>query len=319
MFWTTQPFNAKEWNEIKFAEDITKERLGSFKVRKYTFERFGKYRAFAEGHTRLGDDWAMLYLSVLSGCPVGCKMCGTVNKLTAPLSAQQMIEQIEAMLEGIGIADESRYRELLIKWMYMGEPMLYPKEFIPAFRYILERYPNWNHVISTTGPRANYTELFDIAAQYGSRIEFTLSIHGLTEEERNEVIPFNRKMTLNEVIELGHVWYELSGRKVSFSYNLLNSKDMHKEAQQIRELFSPDVFIPCIQFTHTIDESAAYLQNRTHEELCDAADETVDRFRTKLEQLGFVRTQGYYTNRDELKRGCGSLVEYQKYIAKFKL
>ena len=315
MEWIAQKFRSPVWDEIKYAEDITTERLGTFSVRKYTFEREGKQRAFAEGHTRVADDWAMMYLSTLSGCPVGCQMCGTVGTLTATLSAHQMIHQIDAMMEGICI-DETTKREMLIKWMYMGEPMLNPSEFISALRYILEKYPNWDHVISTTCPRADYSELLNVGKEYGDRIEFTISIHGLSEKDRNQIIPFRRKLTLYQAIELGEKWFEITGRKVSFSYNLVNSKNIKQEALQILELFDVDKWVPCIQFTHTINESKAFLENRTHEALCDEADATVDEFRAELESLGYDRTQGYYTNRDKLARGCGSLVEYQKYIDK---
>ncbi|MET2973232.1 hypothetical protein, partial [Vibrio harveyi] len=151
MDWKVEPHNSKEWDEVLYVEDTTTERLGTFDVRKYTFERKGDLAAFAEGHTRVAPTWSMMYLSTLSGCPVGCKMCGTVGTFVQKLTAQQMIDQIEIMMQHMTF-DPAKNDSNLIKWMYMGEPMLNSREYTKALRYILEKYPHWDHVISTTCP-----------------------------------------------------------------------------------------------------------------------------------------------------------------------
>ncbi|CDT53094.1 hypothetical protein VCR15J2_390043 [Vibrio coralliirubri] len=315
MEWKVESHSSTTWDEVLYVEDTTTERLGTFDVRKYTFEKKGdkKIAAFAEGHTRIAPTWAMMYLSTLSGCPVGCKMCGTVGTFVNKLSAEQMIDQIEIMMQCMTL-DEADMDSLLIKWMYMGEPMLNAREYTKALRYILEKYPNWNHVISTTCPSVDFEPLYEIGRDFGDRIEFTISIHGISELERNQVIPFQGKMTLQGAIEVGEKWFDITGRKVSYSYNLLNSRESESEVKTLVELFDVNKWIPCIQYMHTIDEDQVDNENRNHIEWCDAADAKVDAFMEMLRQRGYSRTQGYYTNRDELKRGCGSLIEFQSYL-----
>ncbi|MEO9497608.1 MAG: radical SAM protein [Vibrio splendidus] len=311
MNWTSLPATP-QWKKIQYSSDQTTERLGSFLVRKYTFEN--PKALFAEGHTRLADDWAMMYLSTISGCPVKCKMCGTAETFSGMISKEQMIDQIEVMMQGMDLT--TRHKTKLIKWMYMGEPMLNAHQFIPAFREILERYPDWNHVISTTCPTVNYDALFDIAREFGNRIEFTISIHGLTEESRNLIIPYRQKHTIQGAIELGERWFEITGVKVSYSYNLCNSAGLDKEADKLTSLFCIDKWIPCIQYMHTISSDNVHLENRTNEELCDLSDAKVDAFMDKLRERGYTDVKGFYTNRDKLERGCGSLIEYQKFLTR---
>ena len=311
MIWSNSK-PTKNWDIIRYISDHTTERLGSFAVRKYTFEQRGERSLFAEGHTRVADDWVMMYLSTVSGCPVKCEMCGTAKTFSGMLSEEHMIEQIESMMAEMPVTESHKTK--LIKWMYMGEPMLNAKAYLAALRYILVKYPDWNHVISTTCPTVDFEGLFQIGREFGDRIEFTISIHGLDDDSRNKIIPYRQKHDLQGCIGIGERWFKETGMKVSYSYNLCNSQSADSEADRLVELFDVDKWIPCIQYMHTIDASKVHLENRSNEELCDLSDAKVDGFMTKLRERGYSEVKGFYTNRDKLERGCGSLIEYQKFI-----
>lgn len=289
MRWLAQKFRSAVWDEIRYVEDKANEKLEKSTTRKYAFERNGSKKALAKGYTQVTDDFAKLHLSTISSH--SDSLCVNNDDIASPLSAQQMTDQIDAMIAGMNITNERSKRDLLIKWTHIDEPMFNTDNFIPALRYTLEKYPNWNHMINTSCPRVDYSQLLSVAEEYGERIDLMISIHGLTEDERSLSVPFRRKLTLKKVIEFGKQWFDITGRKVLFLHDLSGLKNIEAEAERARELFDPEKWVPCIQFTHSIDENKAYLESRTHEALCNEADATVDAFRAELEQLGYKNTQ----------------------------
>lgn len=70
-------------------------------------------------------DRTVICCSTQSGCPVGCKFCGTGNKFIRNLTADEIIYQIHHILEDKNIVDVNRRgRRFQIMFMSMGEPML---------------------------------------------------------------------------------------------------------------------------------------------------------------------------------------------------
>lgn len=63
--------------------------------------------------------------STMSGCPVGCKFCGTGNKFVRNLTPEEIIYQIDYILSDMNIKDiSSKGERFQIMFMSMGEPFL---------------------------------------------------------------------------------------------------------------------------------------------------------------------------------------------------
>lgn len=63
--------------------------------------------------------------STMSGCPVGCKFCGTGKNFIRNLSDDEIVEQIDLILKDKNIEDvDKNGRRFQIMFMSMGEPLL---------------------------------------------------------------------------------------------------------------------------------------------------------------------------------------------------
>ncbi|MGL5506984.1 MAG: radical SAM protein, partial [Paraclostridium sp.] len=96
--------------------------------------------------------------STMSGCPVGCKFCGTGKKFIKNLSSFEIIQQVEHILVSKGI-DTKSVEKFQIMFMSMGEPMLNWDAVEKAIEALHDMYPNADLLISTIG--VNNDEVFN--------------------------------------------------------------------------------------------------------------------------------------------------------------
>ena len=89
----------------------------------------------------------------MSGCPVGCKFCGTGSKFIRNLNRDEIIEQVQAVLKDQNIEDIGELgRRFQIMFMSMGEPLLNWAEVESAIRKLHDLYPNAELLLSTIAP-----------------------------------------------------------------------------------------------------------------------------------------------------------------------
>jgi 23S rRNA (adenine2503-C2)-methyltransferase len=72
--------------------------------------------------------------STQSGCPVGCKFCGTGNKFIRNLMWHEIVDQINSIVQDKNI-DPNCCERFQIMFMSMGEPMLNWNQVEMAIRY----------------------------------------------------------------------------------------------------------------------------------------------------------------------------------------
>lgn len=104
-----------------------------------------KYNSFYER--------TVICCSTMSGCPVGCKFCGTGNRFIRNLTADEIVEQITTVLSDKNITDVNENRKRFqIMFMSMGEPLLNWDEVEKAIISLHESYPNAELLLSTIAP-----------------------------------------------------------------------------------------------------------------------------------------------------------------------
>lgn len=134
--------------------------------------------------------------STMSGCPMGCRFCGSGNYFVRNLSTAEIVGQIVHILDDRKI-DTSKVEKLQFMFMSMGEPMLNFDKVATAIKILSFRYPNAALLISTSAPKVDFKELEELSAQI-PQIGLQFSIHESTDEARNQLIPFKAKHTLQE-------------------------------------------------------------------------------------------------------------------------
>ena len=91
--------------------------------------------------------------SVMSGCPVGCKFCGTGSKFVRNLTSDEIVTQIEIVLKDKNLIDDinERCEKLQFMFMSMGEPMLNIDNVIKAIKILNKKFNNAALLLSTVG------------------------------------------------------------------------------------------------------------------------------------------------------------------------
>ncbi|MCK4670469.1 MAG: radical SAM protein [Nanoarchaeota archaeon] len=187
------------------------------------------------------DRW-MIGISVSSGCPVGCKFCATGSKFFGHLSAEEMFEQVEFIVGKNKDFDPEKSKEFKVLFTRMGEPALNYPEVSQAIEMIKEKYPNAVIGLSTIGVDNPALEgWLEISKKY-TDIQMQFSVHTTSEEERNELIPFKKKMNYEQIRDYAERWMKVPNnkRKVALNFTILEGNEFSME--KLEEYFPKEYF-----------------------------------------------------------------------------
>lgn len=247
--------------------------------------------------------------STMSGCPVGCRFCGTGNKFVRNLTADEIIEQIQTVLADKNITDvDSNGERFQIMFMSMGEPLLNWDEVDKAVRRLHKLYPNAELLLSTIAPNeADAINKMIALSKDIDKVGLQFSIHKSTDDARNILIPYEDKLTLEQIRDLGILWWNITGRHPYLNYCIDGTNNDEEDIKNLQKLFSPVVF----NFTFSVVCSA-------NESMKDAGFKNLDVIRQFEQAFG---EKGYNTRifdpagQDDIGGGCGQLWYVQQWMA----
>jgi 23S rRNA (adenine2503-C2)-methyltransferase len=246
--------------------------------------------------------------STMSGCPVGCKFCGTGNRFVRSLSSDEIVGQIDHILKDKGIEDVS-YRGERVQFMFMsmGEPLLNWWNVDRAIKELNCKYPSAELLISTIAP--NEPEAFNKMIKTSieiSKVGLQFSIHKSNDEDRNKLIPYEHKFTLQQIRDLGTIWYIKTGRHPYLNYCIDGTNNSKEDAKQLMNLFSSVIF----NFTFSVVCSA-------NESMKDAGFKNIDairEFESEFMKAGYNTRIFDPAGQDDIGGGCGQLWYVQKWM-----
>lgn len=190
-------------------------------------------------------DRTVICCSVMSGCPVGCKFCWTGAKFVRNLTKDEIIEQIDIVLSDKWLINNinEKCKKLQFMFMSMGEPMLNFDEVEKAIRELNKKYSNSQLLLSTIwcDNDAIFSNLIHLSKEI-DKIGLQFSIHKSDDTQRNELIPFKKKMSLKKIRDAGIVWRKETGRKPFLNYCVDGTNNSKKDFVNLTTLFSPVVF-----------------------------------------------------------------------------
>lgn len=266
-------------------------------VKKYVFD-FGtavaeavlyKYPTYSER--------TVICCSTQSGCPVGCRFCGAGDYFVRSFSADEIVSQPQRLIKDTGV-DAAKMKRLQIMFMSMGEPLLNPVGLIGACRTLHKAYPNAALLISTSAPRIDYQWVRDLSADIPT-IGLQFSVHESTDEARNKLIPFAKKLTLAEIADEGVRWHDATGREPFFNYCAHAGNSSEQDADRIAALFNPGVWQATISVVCERDEHVAAANARQRELAAG--------FQQKLSERGYSTRMFDPAGQDDIGGGCGQL------------
>lgn len=246
--------------------------------------------------------------STMSGCPVGCRFCGTGNKFVRNLTAEEIMEQINSVLKDKNINDINvKGNRFQIMFMSMGEPLLNWNEVELAIRKLHKEYSNAELLLSTIAPNEPCTinKMIKLSKDI-NKVGIQFSIHKSTNDKRDILIPYDNKLTLEQIRDLGIIWWQNTERHPYLNYCIDGTNNTEEDIKNLQQLFSPVVF----NFTFSVVCSP-------DENMKDAGFKNLDEIR-RFEQA-FIE-KGYNTRifdpagQDDIGGGCGQLWYVQKWL-----
>ena len=165
------------------------------------------------------------------GCKMGCKFCASTGiPFVRSLTAGEIVEQL------IAVEQDTGDRISNIVFMGIGEPLDNYDNVIHAIR-ILNNPKGLNigarHIsVSTSGivPR-----IYDLAKE---NIQCTLSVslHATNNEKRSQMMPINKKYSIEELIKACKDYINITNKRISFEYAL--AKDNNDNLEDAKQLVS---------------------------------------------------------------------------------
>lgn len=173
------------------------------------------------------------------GCRIGCSFCAsTLGGLKRNLEAGEIVSQVVQIQKALDETDE-RVSSIVI--MGIGEPF---ENYNPMMQFIriINHDDGLNigarHItVSTSGivPR-----IYDFADE-DIQINFAVSLHAPTDEQRSRLMPVNRAYNIDKLMHSLKYYQQQTGRRISFEYGLFGGVNDRKEdalklAELIRDL-----------------------------------------------------------------------------------
>ena len=166
------------------------------------------------------------------GCRMGCRFCAsTLDGLERSLQPSEMLDQIYAISRSTG----ERVSNVVV--MGTGEPLDNYDNLLKFIRLITDEnglnISQRNITVSTCGIVENMKRLADEKLQ----ITLALSLHGSTQEKRQELMPIARKYDISEVMDACRYYFDQTGRRITFEYSLVGGvNDTDEDAENLCRL-----------------------------------------------------------------------------------
>jgi 23S rRNA (adenine2503-C2)-methyltransferase len=236
-----------------------------------------------------------LCVSSQVGCALACSFCSTAQQgFNRNLSTSEIIGQLFVAQKRLG--EDQKITNVVM--MGMGEPLLNFDNAVAAMNLMMDDFTfglsKRRVTVSTSGVVPAMYRLTQVCD-----VSLAVSLHAVTDELRDELVPINKKYPLNELMEACRDNAKLAPRRtVTFEYVMLDGiNDSVQDARGLIKLLktvpSKINLIPFNPFPNS-----AYR--------C-SSKEAINRFKTLLNDAGIVTTVRK-TRGEDIDAACGQLV-----------
>ena len=176
------------------------------------------------------------------GCSLDCKFCATARlKRMRNLNPDEIYDQVVA-IHRESVLYHNRPLSNIV-FMGMGEPLMNYKNVLASIDKItsdegLGMSPK-RITVSTSGVPKMIKKLADD----GVKFNLAVSLHSAIQSIREEIMPFAKQFTLNDLQEALEYWYAKTKRRITYEYVVWNGINDTKEAIQALVQFCR--YVPC--------------------------------------------------------------------------
>jgi 23S rRNA (adenine2503-C2)-methyltransferase len=190
------------------------------------------------------SDRRTICISTQVGCAYGCKFCASgLEGFSRNLRANEIIDQIIAIERVSGEKTDN------IVFMGMGEPLANFENVMRAIRIVNAPWGlgiGARHItLSTSGLAPQIKKLADEPLQ----VRLAVSLHGATDEVRDQIMPINRKYNIETLLSACDYYTAHRSQRLTFEYILIagvndSDEQAHLLAKHARRLFAKVNLIP---------------------------------------------------------------------------
>ena len=166
------------------------------------------------------------------GCRMGCAFCAsTIAGKVRDLTAAEMVDQVLFTQKDSGRPISN------IVLMGIGEPL---DNFDTVMRFLtLVNHPEglnigMRHIsLSTCG----LVDKIDKLAQYGLQLTLSVSLHAPDDETRSRIMPVNRSVGVEKLMDTCRRYFQTTGRRISYEYAMIDGvNDADWQADRLAQL-----------------------------------------------------------------------------------
>jgi 23S rRNA (adenine2503-C2)-methyltransferase len=183
------------------------------------------------------DDRGTLCVSSQVGCTLTCKFCHTgTQKLVRNLSPAEIVGQVMTARDKLGEwPSPAEDRQLTnIVMMGMGEPLYNYENVAKSLKIVMD---NEGLALSRRKITLSTAGVVPMIEKCGAElgVNLAVSLHAVTDELRDVIVPINRKYPIQELLEACRTYPGSSNaRRITFEYVML--RDINDSLAEAREL-----------------------------------------------------------------------------------
>lgn len=219
---------------------VANEQISSDTTRKWLVELHDKNQVESVFIPDVTEDRGALCISSQVGCTLSCSFCHTgTMKLVRNLTAHDIVGQVMIARDRLGEwARHSRDRMFTnIVLMGMGEPLYNYEQVAKAMHIVMDHegiaLSKRKITLSTSG-------VVPMMERCGRElgVGLAISLHAVTDELRNELVPLNKKYPIKELLQACRDYPAASNaRRITFEYVMLKGvNDSDAEAHELVRL-----------------------------------------------------------------------------------
>jgi 23S rRNA (adenine2503-C2)-methyltransferase len=179
---------------------------------------------------------ATICVSSQVGCAVNCQFCLTAKLgVKRNLTAGEIAGQVLVVLRDQNVDIDTERINLV--FMGMGEPFLNYENFMKAFRLLVQEVgiPESRMTVSTAGIVPRIEEF----GKEPIRPKLAISLNGSNDEQREAVMPLNRKWDLEALLGAARAFPLHNRERLTFEYVLLDRvNDAPENAREVVRLLN---------------------------------------------------------------------------------
>ncbi len=187
----------------------------------------------------------VLTVSTLFGCPISCRFCDAGGGYRGPMSADEILYQIEYPIRKHFSEGRVEVEKFKIQFARMGEPSL-NSNLLDLLEILPERLDAPGLMISLSsiapaGTEAFFERLLDIKERrYIGKFQLQFSIHTTDPETRRWLIPA-KTWDMAKIAEYGKRFRRPEDRKITLNFAI--AENIPVEPEKLLEHFPPDNFL----------------------------------------------------------------------------